>query len=155
MEHLSVCTQHTKSSLKMTLWCNDPPQSWYLWWHRIQFPLQLTATMVFLIILNHHADWSLCMGGRRERAAQLVAGSQPPTGALCMKSVGSRTLSSLTSKGDSINYISHRALRHQHRTADTVRGRMREGETRQGGRGQQERDNNQRMRRKEGKSSTE
>lgn len=43
------------------------------------------------------------------------AASEPPTGALCMKSVGFRKLSSHASKGDSINHISQRALQHRTR----------------------------------------
>lgn len=43
------------------------------------------------------------------------AASEPPTGALCMKSVGFRKLSSHASKGDSINHISQRALQHRKR----------------------------------------
>lgn len=66
------------------------------------------------------------------------AGSQPPTGALCMKSVGFTTLSSHTGKGDSINYISQRALQHRKRQQthrDRERERDREKQTTRKGEG--------------------
>lgn len=74
---------------------------------------------------------------KRKEGSSVSAGSQPPTGALCMKSVGFRTLSSHTSKGDSINYISQRALRHRtrqqtHRDREWEREREREADDKEG-----------------------
>ena len=103
----------------------------------------------FLIILHYHADWApfvictviaLCTEWCRERVSSGGAGSQPPTGALCMKSVGFRTLSSHTSEGDSINYISQRALQHStRRQTHRDKERERKKERERGREGERER----------------
>lgn len=127
-KHFPVCTR--KSPLKPRFRRNERPRSMYPRRHRIQLPVQLTATMWCFnyptppcrMSVFFSRAWSLdCANGggemskRVKEGSSVSAGSLPPTGALCMKSVGFRTLSSHTSKGDSINYISQRALRQRTR----------------------------------------
>ena len=110
--------------------------------------------LFFLIILHYHADWApfvictviaLCTEWCRERVSSGGAGSQPPTGALCMKSVGFRTLSSHTSEGDSINYISRRALQHStRRQTHRDKERERKKERERGREGEREGDDKER-----------
>lgn len=98
--------------------------------HHDQFPLQLTAAMLSLIILYHYADCERlshtrghCAYGDSEgekESSSASAGSSPPTGALCMKSVAFRTLPSHTTKGDSkLNQPESPAA--GHKTADILR----------------------------------
>lgn len=88
------------------------------------------------------------------------AASKPPTGALCVKSVGFSKLFSHTRKGDSINHISQKSPAAPRKAAETQRWRMRGRETervegrRQRSKGHGECDDNVKMRQGERESNT-